>query len=386
MYIAITGRERQLALAELEALFDSTLITPFSNHAALIDDDSAPKLFRQIGSSIKLAKVIDIVDAKSFNVDQWLNQHATDSIELTSNRKMNLGISCYGADELHKSLFKGLNRVLSSAGKNVRTVNPKHSARMSSAQVFHNKLDMPRNLEFICVKNGDKIALATTTNIQNITAYRVRDRNRPKRDAVVGMLPPKLAQTLINLSGISHNPDGKTLLDPFCGTGVMLIEAGLMGFSLLGSDIDQRMIDYTEANLQWVDDEKDLPTWQLERGDARKQQWSQPINTVVSEIYLGDPLDKTPNPTQHARLKSEARDLITDFLENLHPQLQAGAQVVLATPAWRKNQEFEPAITLDDLESLGYTSTEFQHVDKTELTYARPDQFVGRKILVLKRK
>jgi|AntRauTorcE11897_2_1112592.scaffolds.fasta_scaffold00031_92 tRNA (guanine10-N2)-dimethyltransferase len=385
MYIAITGRERQLALAELEALFDSSLITPFSKHAALIDADSAPKLFRQIGSSIKLAKVIDIVDANGFNVDQWLDQNATNSIELTSNRKMNLGISCYGADELHRPLFKGLNRVLSAADKNVRTINPKHKARMSSAQVFHNKLDMPRNLEFVCIKNGSKLALATTTNVQNITAYRVRDRNRPKRDAVVGMLPPKLAQTLVNLSGVSSTAVGKTLLDPFCGTGVTLIEAGLMGFTLLGSDIEQRMIDYTEENLKWVDSEKNLPSWQLERGDAQKLQWPKQVDTVVSEIYLGDPLDETPSAVQRSRLESEARDLIINFLENLHSQLESGTPVVLATPAWRKKQQFEPAITLDDLERLGYNRIDFQHVDTTELIYARPNQYVGRKIFVMKR-
>src|SRR6266508_1848825 len=39
-------------------------------------------------------------------------------------------------------------------------------------------------------------------------------------------LHPRLARTLVNLSRVQ---DGGTLLDPFCGTGGILLEAGLVG-------------------------------------------------------------------------------------------------------------------------------------------------------------
>jgi len=245
MYLAITGRQSNLALAELESLFDSSLITPFGDNAALIDDARAPQLFAQIGSSIKLAQVFDVTSESQFNPSSWVNQHFMDAVELTDNRKLNLGVSCYQADQHYKPLLSALSSKLQEAGKKVRQVPPKHKNRLSSAQVFHNKLDMPRNIELVCVSNGDKIALAQTVAIQNITAYRVRDRDRPGRDAVVGMLPPKLAQTLINLSGVSAKATGLTLLDPFCGTGVTLMEAGLMGFTPYGTDISKRMVKYS---------------------------------------------------------------------------------------------------------------------------------------------
>lgn len=59
-------------------------------------------------------------------------------------------------------------------------------------------------------------------------------------------LHPKLARALVNLTGIKS---GQTLLDPFCGTGGILLEAGLMGCKVLGGDIDQRMVDGTILNL-----------------------------------------------------------------------------------------------------------------------------------------
>lgn len=61
-----------------------------------------------------------------------------------------------------------------------------------------------------------------TSFVQDIESYTARDQARPMRDARVGMLPPKLAQIIINLA-LSNN-DITEVLDPFCGTGVVLQE------------------------------------------------------------------------------------------------------------------------------------------------------------------
>jgi len=61
-------------------------------------------------------------------------------------------------------------------------------------------------------------------------------------------LHPKLARALVNLSGIGKN---EILLDPFCGTGGFLIEAGLIGAKVIGSDIERKMIDGGEKTLEF---------------------------------------------------------------------------------------------------------------------------------------
>ncbi len=58
-------------------------------------------------------------------------------------------------------------------------------------------------------------------------------------------LHPKLARAIVNLTGIRKG----SLCDPFCGTGGLLIEAGLMGFKPVGYDIDDEMLDKAKANL-----------------------------------------------------------------------------------------------------------------------------------------
>jgi tRNA (guanine10-N2)-dimethyltransferase len=59
-------------------------------------------------------------------------------------------------------------------------------------------------------------------------------------------LHPKLARSLVNLSRV---PNGGRVLDPFCGTGGILIEAGLMGMRVAGSDIDWTMVEGARQNL-----------------------------------------------------------------------------------------------------------------------------------------
>jgi tRNA (guanine10-N2)-dimethyltransferase len=51
----------------------------------------------------------------------------------------------------------------------------------------------------------------------------------------------------VNLTGLCA---GDTVLDPFCGTGGLLLEAGLMGMNVIGSDIDPRMVEGTHSNLK----------------------------------------------------------------------------------------------------------------------------------------
>ncbi len=68
-------------------------------------------------------------------------------------------------------------------------------------------------------------------------------------------LHPRLARALVNLSRIK---EGQTLLDPFCGTGGVLIEAALIGARIIGSDIDKRMVRGAKENLSSLNIDSEL--------------------------------------------------------------------------------------------------------------------------------
>ena len=63
-------------------------------------------------------------------------------------------------------------------------------------------------------------------------------------------LHPRLARALVNLSRVKK---GRILLDPFCGTGGVLIEASLVDAKPIGTDIDKRMVAGCRENLNSFD-------------------------------------------------------------------------------------------------------------------------------------
>src|SRR5207249_4604363 len=60
-------------------------------------------------------------------------------------------------------------------------------------------------------------------------------------------LHPRFARALVNLSRVR---DGGTLLDPFCGTGGILLEAGLVGAQVIGGDVRADMVEGCRAMLR----------------------------------------------------------------------------------------------------------------------------------------
>ncbi|PSP55602.1 TIGR01177 family methyltransferase [Halobacteriales archaeon QS_1_67_19] len=78
-----------------------------------------------------------------------------------------------------------------------------------------------------------------------------------------GGMDPLLARALVNLAGARP---GATLLDPMCGTGGVLIEAGSVGATAYGADAQRKMARGAAENLDhYLDDDADWATFQ---GDA----------------------------------------------------------------------------------------------------------------------
>jgi tRNA (guanine10-N2)-dimethyltransferase len=78
-----------------------------------------------------------------------------------------------------------------------------------------------------------------------------------------GGMDPLLARALVNLAGARP---GATLLDPMCGTGGGLIEAGLVGTNVLGADAQRKMARGAAENLDHYLDED--AEWATVQGDA----------------------------------------------------------------------------------------------------------------------
>jgi tRNA (guanine10-N2)-dimethyltransferase len=127
-------------------------------------------------------------------------------------------------------------------------------------------------------------------------------------------LHPKLARALVNMTGIKK---GETLLDPFCGTGGILLEAGLMKIKCTGSDIAEDMLEKAKINMNSFK----IKNYKLMKADARK------IKLKCNAIATDPPYGKASSLRKQGMSK-----LYTDFLSNAYKILKKKSRVAIIFP------------------------------------------------------
>jgi len=446
--LCILGRQPSIGLAELESIFGANSVQPFGENASLLDVAPSNVNFSHLGGTVKLCKVLTELNAVDWNkICSSLEEIVISQITDLPKGKIKLGLSLYGFDVPVKQIGAAslsIKKALKTTGRSARII-PNTTSALNSAQVLHNHLTGRLGMELVVVRDDNRTILAQTVAEQDIASYTLRDRGRPKRDARVGMLPPKLAQIILNLalgtvpcspaneqspllrdhyrhpavsgapiltqrttrtscsvsrpflaeypSTAPRNTDDSnhrpalTVLDPFCGTGVLLQEAMLMGYNTYGTDIDSRMIEYTEANLSWLQAQSSKLKAQsnLFVGDATSYHWTEPFDVVATETYLGRPFTGSPDQKILVDTINDCNTIIKKFLGNVAKQTKTGFRMSLAVPAWHINGNFKHLPLLDSLTDMGYTRLSFVHTSNDKLIYYREGQIVGRELIVLVR-
>ena len=138
-------------------------------------------------------------------------------------------------------------------------------------------------------------------------------RNPGKRDFFhPGVMMPRMARTLVNIGGVQP---GDIVLDPFCGTGGILIEADLLGTRSVGSDFDPLMVQGSRQNLPGAD---------LMLADAAHLPFcDRCVDAVVTDFPYGQSV---------CIKKSDTMDMLYgDALEEIQRVLKTGRKAVVVT-------------------------------------------------------
>jgi tRNA (guanine10-N2)-dimethyltransferase len=106
-------------------------------------------------------------------------------------------------------------------------------------------------------------------------------------------LDPVLARVMVNLSEVQA---GGSILDPFCGTGGILIEAGLCGIEVCGLDIQKEMVEGARENLE----NYGILAHDIREGDISDAQeiFGRSFNAVVTDLPYGQSSKKEGNPVE----------------------------------------------------------------------------------------
>ncbi len=208
----------------------------------------------------------------------------------------------------------------------------------------------------------------------NSRAWFKRDRLKPFVDRRKGLLPPKIARIMVNLAVGNATAQGKILLDPFCGSGTILLEAGLRGLDLIGNDLDLTQLAGTRQNLDWL-----RLSAELFNADAVKLsfQIKNNVDFIVTEPYMGR---VTARADRLPDLAHGLAKLYLGCLKDWHKFLVPGGKIAMIFPVFEyKNTTYLTSGVIDDPHLLGYNT-------KTRgLMYFRPEAKVKREIVVLEK-
>jgi tRNA G10 N-methylase Trm11 len=375
----ILGRDRALSIAEILAVykrFSKDYKITLSTKDCLILEASWRPEIKQLGGTIKIFEVLGIVkklDEIIQNTD-WLK------VDNTKNR-INFGISGYDMNlRLIKELGFKIKGQFEDNDTKTRFVSSKFSD-LSSVIVSENKL-IERGFELIVIKNGAGYIIGKTLEVQNYKAYSKRDFGRPARDDKSGMLPPKLAQILINLGEKDFDA---TVYDPFCGSGTVLQEALMLGYkNVTGSDISEKAVADSIENIKWL--KPDLSP-NIFVSDITNPSQSVHADVVVGEGYLGEPQRRDKDTA--IKDAGELSKFYEKAFSNIKAILNNNGRAVIAIPFFIVGREYIYLPILDKIENLGLKIIRpeigVNLPGRGNLTYNRPDSFVGREIILLEK-
>jgi tRNA (guanine10-N2)-dimethyltransferase len=157
---------------------------------------------------------------------------------------------------------------------------------------------------FFGVLTGEKFLLG----IQFFGKANLKERRPKMRPAFhPSTMEPKLARCMVNLA---RSNKGRLLLDPFCGIGGILIEAGLIGCRIIGCDRNLKMVKGAIKNLRHFN----LNYRGIISADARKNAFI-PVENIATDPPYGK-----NSSSLGIELESLFRDFILSAFDSIIPK------------------------------------------------------------------
>ena len=368
-YLFELGKNPTLSRAEIEHVFlrDTVSYTISTQiNAYIVVETTTPLnctvLMYELGGTIKIAQELpSSAQSPEKTLASYLNESQSGKITF----------SLSGKDA--KKIALATKKLLKHDGRSVRYVEIKNTAT-----ILHNNLVEKQS---DCVIVGDTLFI--TQAIQPIEDLGKRDFERPGRDSKSGMLPPKLAKMMINISAAQKDT---TILDPFCGSGTIATEAILMGYAkIFATDISEKAIDDTKKNIAWLHKEYPENTGNIEICKQTEVETlaqhipENSVDAIITEPYMGKPLFGNEPIEFLSGQNDYLTTLYSSAFASFKKVLKKDGIVVFIIPQFNTKNGWIYINCLDQIKKAGFTPTPLSKKSESIL-YHRPNQHVGRRI------
>ncbi len=149
-----------------------------------------------------------------------------------------------------------------------------------------------------------------------------------------GVINPRIARAMVNLARVKSDD---LFIDPFIGTGGIVLEAGVQGCRSIGLDIKKKMIYASQKNLNYYNVQCDLII-----GDARH------IPLTKFDGGAADP----PYGISTSSIGEDTDLLIEETLKNIQHIIKPGGYFTIAFPSTIKLERLLKDLKLDLIETF----------------------------------
>ncbi len=355
------GYNRSLSKLELSTLFERLNQTDIKTlewtDYLFVDSDKnhSSKIERELsmtGSLVKMGEVLfeeeleKVENWKKLIYDNLLILLKDSSIDKRYSIKVSLDINTGSTKKrIHvgSQIRSTIHQLKHDYYLNIKLLpkrKPKSKVSMELSPYEYYKENMPnRGVELVCFIVKSKLIVGYTKWVTNPFDDIERDKKRPKRFFTHGT-SLKMARTLVYLAKVHQFG---TLLDPFCGTGTILLSALDQRINAIGIDSDYKCIQASEENLEiaYPPEKQKKLVWQLYKQDSRfLSALNLPlIDAIVTEPYLGPFVKELPAIDEGNKIMKELELLYTEVLGQCIKHLKNKGRIIIIFPLYRYSSE-----------------------------------------------
>jgi len=388
-YIFTAGSFPNLSYAELRSVLETFGYSPdsvkkFSEKIFIVNqkeitDEVVLRIFQRLGGFTRVGKEIEDLDTFLSNFsDTSRVVFGVSVISEVKDRKDR---------EIIEKLSKQIKKFFVQTEISCRFILPRKT-ELNAAQVTKNQM-LEKGFELVIFKNREEEIYSQTIAVQDIESFTKMDMGRPNVDVDMGTLPPKLARMMVNFSQIK---DDGVIWDPFCGSGTILLESLVSGINVLGSDIDEKAIHFSEENIKWIADKGfsqdvkyDLFQLDILNPDGKivNEIKNTGVDAVVCEPYMGPPQRRYMEDRKAYKLLDGVKQLYIGLFEVLKKVAHRDFRVVLVIPSYKTRDGWK-TLPLSEIVGKDWELENKKH--GRDLKWKRNNSIIMRNIFILTKK
>lgn len=351
------GSNKELSKLELSVLLkkigvENIAFTEWMDYILLkLNRNSFTKFFKQLdktGSIVKAGYINSSVNIEK--EDEWklkikdhlvmnINKHSSDK-----NKQLKVALDVQTKSlELRNNIVEFIRTTITNYSKDMKLLTKilgikKTYSQLTPYQFYKENLHR-RGFEIICFVVKSKLIFGITNWVTNPLLDIKQDEGRQTRLFTHGT-SIKLSRTLVFLSEVS---DEGLILDPFCGTGTILIEALKQKIRTIGVDKDPKCFRATKENLnafslKYPAKAKMKDKWVVYSQDSRdlgKTLTDKNLDAIVTEPHLGPFLKDLPSKEEARETMKSLEKLYIKVLQEGSSFLKNNRKIVFIIPVYR---------------------------------------------------